>query len=93
MSALAFIDENNIVTHVILADPSFDPNGIPCSIKVCPGFVYHNEMFYPRQPYASWTMDEAEPKWNPPTPMPELDSDGDTTQWVWDEDTTSWVSV
>ena len=45
-------------------------------------------IFIERQPYPSWTLDEATASWQPPTPMP---SEGGP--WAWDEDTLSWVEI
>jgi hypothetical protein len=54
-------------------------------------FIYDNEndVFYPPQPYPSWTLDTDIWDWVPPTPEPEYQPNG----WSWDEATTSWVKV
>ena len=44
--------------------------------------------FYARQPYASWSFDEGTLVWSPPVAYPD-----DGNQYVWDEDTTSWVAL
>ena len=46
------------------------------------------EEFYARQPYPSWTFDEATLQWNAPAPMP-----NDDNQYFWDEATTSWAAI
>lgn len=86
---LAYIDNNGVVTRVILADPSFDESAIPCNYPVSAGYIYNaqNNLFYSPQPYASWTMASDGAYWVPPTPRPE---DG---AYQWNEDTISWELV
>lgn len=53
------------------------------------GYTYDrtNDVFYPSQPYPSWTISEATNwTWEAPTPIP---TDG--KRYTWDESTTSWV--
>ena len=53
------------------------------------GYTYDrtNDVFYPSQPFPSWTISEATNwTWEAPTPMP---TDG--KRYTWDESTTSWV--
>ena len=45
-----------------------------------------NDVFYPQQPYPSWTISAPTWTWTPPTPMP---TDG--KQYRWDEPSKSWV--
>lgn len=54
------------------------------------GFHYSEDLdiFYPPQPYPSWTLNAETASWEPPVPMPE-----EGGLWVWDEDSTSWVSA
>lgn len=54
-------------------------------------FIYDNEndVFYPPQPYPSWTLDTSIWDWIAPTPEPEYQPNG----WSWDEATTNWVKV
>jgi len=55
------------------------------------GYTYDstNDVFYPPQPYPSWTISaETNWLWAPPTPAP---TDGRT--YHWDETTTSWVAI
>jgi hypothetical protein len=52
------------------------------------GFLFDGVGFYAPQPYPSWTKDEETYFWQPPTPMPR-----DDKQYMWDEETTSWVEV
>lgn len=84
---LAYINEAGVAINVILADPSFDPNGIPCNAPVSVGYIYANGIFYPPQPFPSWTMAENSPEWLPPVAKPEEGI------WNWDEETLSWVEV
>ena len=44
--------------------------------------------FYAPQPYPSWTLNEDSCLWEPLTLMPDNDKD-----YIWDEDTTSWVEI
>jgi hypothetical protein len=44
------------------------------------------DVFYPQQPYASWTLDESIWSWQPPVPFPQ-----DEKIYTWNEQTTSWV--
>lgn len=47
-----------------------------------------NDVFYPPQPYPSWTLDRETWLWAPPVPYP---SDGKFH--AWDEDSLSWKTV
>lgn len=52
------------------------------------GFTYDtdNDVFYPPQPYPSWTIsEETNWKWTAPVPYPE-----DGKIYAWDEETSSW---
>jgi hypothetical protein len=53
------------------------------------GYTYDetNDVFYPPQPYPSWTLDEAW-NWQPPVPYPD-----DEGMYVWDEETGGWVQL
>lgn len=53
------------------------------------GFSYDEERdaFIPRQPYASWVLDEETCQWLPPVPYP---ANG---QYLWDEASVSWIEV
>lgn len=44
--------------------------------------------FYARQPYPSWTFDEATLQWNPPAAYPD-----DGKIYRWDEEQQDWVEV
>lgn len=54
------------------------------------GFTYDatHDVFYPPQPYPSWTLNESTWLWEPPAPYP-----NDGKAYVWDEATTSWIEV
>lgn len=54
------------------------------------GFIYdyENDVFYPPQPWPSWTLDKTIWDWVPPTPYP---ADGNI--WYWDEETLSWIET
>jgi hypothetical protein len=53
------------------------------------GYTYDDQadVFYPPQPYPSWTLDD-QWNWQPPTPYP---TDGG--MYTWDENTQTWVEV
>jgi hypothetical protein len=55
------------------------------------GMVYdqENDVFYPAQPYPSWTLNQTTWSWDCPVPYPEVDTDN-PLGYVWNEDTTSW---
>ena len=77
-----------------------DEDGITNSRKKYPGIGdnYNSaaDIFYPRQPYPSWTLDENY-DWQPPIPMPE-ERKYETVErvndmplpWLWNEDAQSW---
>jgi hypothetical protein len=46
------------------------------------------DMFYFKQPYASWTLNEGTGQWGPPTPMPD-----DGKRYDWNELTLSWDEI
>lgn len=54
------------------------------------GYVYDstNDVFYPPNPYPSWTISAPNWTWTPPTPYP---SDGKI--YNWDETTKTWVAI
>jgi hypothetical protein len=45
------------------------------------------DIFISPQPYRSWSLDENH-DWQPPTPMPD-----DGKQYIWDEDSLSWLEI
>jgi len=53
-----------------------------------PGFVYdaNNDVFYPPQPYPSWSLDTATWTWHAPVPYPQDDG-----FYSWDESVQNWV--
>lgn len=54
------------------------------------GYTYDagRDAFIPRQPFASWTLEEATCQWQAPVPYPQ-----DGKFYRWDEDQTQWVEV
>lgn len=120
MAHYAFLDQNNIVTEVIVGKDenedgvdweqfygeirsqvckrtSYNTHGGVHSGGGTPfrknyagiGYTYNagRDAFIPPQPFPSWTMDEDTCLWNPPTPYPD-----DGGQYIWDENTLSWIS-
>ena len=51
-----------------------------------------NDMFYDSQPYASWTLNLTTGEWDPPTPMPDTDTNGFKDRYLWKENTKTWES-
>jgi len=53
------------------------------------GFIYDEtrDAFIPPKPFPSWTLNEETCLWNPPTSYPD-----DGNEYIWDEETTSWVA-
>jgi hypothetical protein len=47
------------------------------------------DMFYYRQPYPSWTLNEETGRWEPPIPMPGTDSN----LFFWNEEGGNWEEV
>jgi hypothetical protein len=54
------------------------------------GYTYDrtNDVFYPPQPYPSWTIEAPTWTWTPPVPYPT-----DDNRYNWDETTKTWVAV
>ena len=54
------------------------------------GYIYDStrDAFYIPQPYPSWTLNETTCYWEPPVAYPD-----NGKNYIWDEDTTSWVEV
>lgn len=119
MAHYAQIDENNIVTRVLVIDQDvidtgafgdpttwkqtsyntragihYGPNGSPDGGSELRknfagvGYTYDPTLdaFYAPQPYLSWTLNTDMCIWEPPYPMPI-----DGGNYVWHEDTLSWV--
>lgn len=55
------------------------------------GFFYDEtkDAFIPIKPFSSWILNEETCNWQPPIPQPEPI---ENFIWLWDEETTSWVS-
>ena len=86
---VAVLDEAGTVVNVIvIAEDVAMPNGCVAYTPENPAYIggpYIGGVFYPPQPFPSWTAVDG--RWQPPTPRP---TEG---VWYWDEDTTSWVEV
>jgi hypothetical protein len=54
------------------------------------GFTYDEgrDVFIPPQPFPSWVLNETSFLWDAPVPYPD-----DGLDYVWDEDTVSWVQI
>jgi hypothetical protein len=54
------------------------------------GYTYDktNDVFYPPQPFPSWSLDESIWNWLPPVPYPD-----DEKKYWWVESTKNWVEI
>ena len=54
------------------------------------GHIYDrtNDVFYPSQPFPSWTLDNTTWSWQPPVPRPT-----DNKMYRWDEESRNWVEI
>lgn len=54
------------------------------------GYTYDfkNDVFYPSQPYPSWTLNKTTWLWEPPIPCPT-----DNNIYTWDESTLNWIEL
>ena len=54
------------------------------------GYVYdrNNDVFYPSQPFSSWTLDNVTWTWQPPVPRPT-----DNKIYRWDEEAQNWIEI
>jgi len=91
MSQFSKINENNIVTGVIVADQEFiDSGAVGDSADWveggCNGQTYDrvNEVFIDPRPFSDWTLD-AEFNWQPPIVYPT-----DDKYYTWDGNTSNW---
>ena len=130
MAHFAQLDENNIVTNVIVVgnDDCLDADGNEAEaigIAFCKdllgadtnwvqtsynnnirawyagiGMKYDstNDVFYPQQPYPSWTLNTSTWVWDVPVALPDdagHDDADNPTEYVsydWDEGSTSWIN-
>jgi hypothetical protein len=76
--------------HYTDGEPSEDQSKALRGTYAGIGFHYDEDLdiFYPPQPYASWTLNAQTASWEPPVEYPE-----DGNQYVWNEETTSWDLV
>jgi len=52
-----------------------------------------NDIFRIKQPHASWTLNTTTAQWEPPTPMPTTETDGEVDRYKWNESTKAWDKV
>ena len=76
--------------HYTDGEPSADQSKALRGTYAGIGFHYDEDLdiFYPPQPYASWTLNAQTASWEPPVEYPK-----DGNQYVWNEETTSWDMV
>jgi hypothetical protein len=93
MSNFAKIDENNVVTAVMVAEQDFIDTGLvgDSSLWVqtsnaAIGGTYDkvNDVFIEPQPFSSWTLD-SDHDWQAPTAKPD-----DGKEYYWEESSQSW---
>ena len=46
------------------------------------------QLFYSKQPYASWILNDSTARWEAPTPMPD-----DDKEYIWNESTKAWDEI
>lgn len=72
--------------------PDGQPDGLPALRKNYAGigstYDVERDAFIPPKLFESWVLDEDTCQWNAPVPMPQ-----DDKQYVWNEQTTSWVEI
>ena len=56
------------------------------------GMLYDedNNIFRTKQPYASWTLNTTTAFWDPPTPMPNTETDDKPDNYSWNDSTQAW---
>jgi len=76
--------------HYTDGEPSADQTKALRGTYAGIGFHYDEDLdiFYPPQPYASWTLNAQTASWQSPVEYP-----NDENQYVWNEETTSWNLV
>ena len=52
-----------------------------------------NNIFRSKQPYPSWTLNTTTARWEPPTPVPSTQTDGQDDNYSWNETTKAWDKV
>jgi hypothetical protein len=90
MTYAAQINTNNVVENIaIFSSPEDVFQGWVIYNTDNPAVIsgdYVEGFFYSPQPFPSWTRNEG--LWIPPSPLP-----NDGNEYVWDEDSLSWVGV
>jgi hypothetical protein len=96
VSGADFINSGKVGDPSTWVECFLDEDGVINPKKQYPGRGYNYDsnadIFYPEQPYPSWTLD-GNYDWQPPIPKPEhVEYDGNNIDlpWLWDEDTQSW---
>jgi len=76
--------------HYTDGEPSADQTKALRGTYAGIGFYYDEDLdiFYPPQPYASWTLNAQTASWVAP-----IDYPADGGSYSWDEETTDWVEV
>lgn len=84
---VAVIDADGAVVAINVQADEYTPQADEVEVTGVAwcGGDYVGGVFYPPQPFPSWSRGDGE--WLPPTPQP---TEG---RWRWDEDTLTWVEV
>lgn len=93
MANFAVIDGINVL-NIIIADSkeiAEEITGKTCieysdADKAQPGGTYEKELFIPRKPFPSWTLNKSKNEWEAPVARPL-----DDKLYFWNEEITSWV--
>lgn len=85
---IAIVGASGVVVNIKICDDDYQPE--PYEVEVTDaawiGGDYVGGVFYPPQPFPSWTRVEGE--WLPPVPMPD-----DGERYSWNEDAQEWQAV
>ena len=104
MKKVAMLNGDNVVVNITKAKDDYElqDGDVFCSGTISPGATYDpdTQKFTNESPFPSWVksteaIGELNDTYNyePPIAYPTPDSDGDNRRWIWDEDTTSWVTI
>lgn len=86
MATYAVINNENVVTNIVVADTPLEASWIK-SLAASIGDIYDptDGTFKPRRPFESWEFNEETWSWEAPTPMPE-----DDAYYFWNEENLAW---
>ena len=83
---MAQLNDDGVIVNVVTVQPATPDTptlvSVPEGQRASIGGDIVKGVFYPAQPYPSWTRGKTE--WEPPVPMPEKAQE-------WDEDAQAWI--